>query len=450
MRTINITKAVDDSKVNPVQLSVLLWCAFIIIFDGYDLVVYGAVVPSLIESWSLKPSVIGYISSLTLFGGLIGAPVCGILADKIGRKKIIITCVALFGLFTLLSGLANGPVEFAVYRFIAGLGLGGVAPLLVALTTEYSPKSSRSMMVAIMFSGTAIGGILVALLGMKVIPTLGWQWMFYIGALPLLSIPFLIKFLPESLAYYAARGEHEKVRTLLKKLNPSFSTQQDDTYEVHLPKAGMPVVKLFEEKRGTSTVMFCIICLMTFFMIYGFGTWLPQLMVKAGYPLTSSLMFLVALNIGGIIGAISGGWLADRIGPKPVLISTFSLGAICLFLLVLNPGSLILYFLIAVAGAGSIGSQILVNGYVSKFYPTHIRTTALGFSTGIGRIGAILGPAIVGILLELSLPAKMNFIIFAIPAFLAAVAIWFVVDKQSDFNKIEDDASKNNGVQQAN
>ncbi|MFD1706135.1 MFS transporter [Siminovitchia sediminis] len=446
MRQINVAQVVDDSKVNSLHLTVLLWCIFIIVFDGFDLAIYGAVIPSLSQLWSLNPGVVGFIGSLSLIGSLIGALTCGIIADKIGRKKVIIACVLLFSVFSIMTGLSNGPVDFAIYRFIAGLGLGGVGPLVVVLTSEYSPKSKRSMMVGIMYSGFSIGGILVALSGLVVIPNLGWQWMYYIGALPLISIPILIKYLPESLAYYVVKGEREQVQKILKRLNPSFTPKSDDVYEVNLPKTGMPVVQLFKERRGTTTIMFWIICFMGLLMTYGLSTWLPQLMIKAGYPLNSSLLFMFALNLGAILGAIAGGWLADRIGSKKVLVGLFGFGAICLSLLGFNPGSAVLYFLIIVSGAASIGAQIIANGYISKFYPAHIRSTALGWAIGIGRFGAILGPSIGGLLLELSLPIYMNFIVFAIPALLAALATWNVRDRYSDFHQIKADSSKDQAV----
>lgn len=439
LRNINIAHVIEGSKFNSFHLSVLLWCIFLILFDGFDLVVYGAVIPSLVEEWGTAPSVLGLIGSLTLVGGLIGSLLCGILADKVGRKKVIISCVVLFGTFTLLTGFAQGPVDFALYRLTAGLGLGGIPPLLVVLTSEYSPKSIKNIMVGVMFSGYSIGGILVSLLGMKVIPDLGWQWMFFIGAIPLLSIPFLIKYLPDSLYYYVEKGEYKKAKAIVKRLDPSYVPHEQDGFKNDLQSVtGVPVVKLFENRLGRTTTMFWIACFMGLLMVYGLGTWLPQLMVEAGYPLNSSLLFLFSLNIGAIIGSICGGWLADRIGSKRVLISLFTFGAICLILLGFKPGSIVLYLLVAVAGAASIGSQNLNNAYISTFYPTYIKSTALGWALGIGRFGAILGPSIGGVLIELKLPMYMNFISFALPALIAAAAISFIQDKynssKSSFN----------------
>ena len=429
MQKINIAQAIGESKFNAFHLTVLLWCIFLILFDGYDLVVYGSVIPTLSEEWGTSAGVLGLIGSLTLVGGLIGSLICGVTADKIGRKKVIIACVAVFGVFTLLTGIAQGPADFAAYRFLAGLGLGGIPPLLVTLTSEYSPKSMRNILIGIMFSGYSIGGILVSLCGMKVIPSLGWNWMFYIGAIPLLAIPFLIKHLPESLYYYVKKGEIDKAKRVLKRLNPSYEPDERDEFEIELTTSGVPVVKLFEAHRGRSTIMFWIACFMGLLMVYGLGTWLPQLMVDAGYALHSSLLFLFCMNMGAIIGSVSGGWLADRIGSKRVLISLFGCGGICLVLLGVNPGSLTLYILVAIAGAATIGSQNLNNAYISTFYPPHIKSTGLGWALGVGRMGAILGPTIGGLLLDSGLPVYVNFISFAIPAAVAAIALSFIQNK---------------------
>ncbi|MGE7604550.1 MFS transporter [Peribacillus sp. NPDC097675] len=437
MKQINVAEVIEGSKFNSFHLSVLLWCIFLILFDGYDLVVYGSVIPTLSQEWGTAPSILGLIGSLTLVGGLIGSLVCGVVADKVGRKKVIITCVALFGTFTLLTGLAKGPVDFAIYRFLAGLGLGGIPPLLVVLTSEYSPKSIKNMMVGIMFSGYSIGGILVSLFGMKVIPELGWEWMFFIGTIPLLALPFLIKYLPESLYYYVEKEEHEKAKEIVARLDPCYIPHDTDRFIMNLSTSGVPVVKLFEKQRGRSTIMFWIACFMGLLMVYGLGTWLPQLMIEAGYPLNSSLLFLCCLNIGAIIGSICGGWLADRIGSKRVLISYFSIGAVCLVLLGFKPGSLFLYVLVAIAGAATIGSQNLNNAYISMFYPTQIKSTGLGWALGIGRFGAIVGPTIGGLLIEWKFPLYINFLSFAIPAFIAAISISFVQNKHKSTKNLE-------------
>ena len=433
MRSINVAQMIGDSKLNSFHFLIIGICSFILLCDGFDMMVYGSVLPSLIEEWGLTSSAAGYIGSLTLFGSLIGCLVCGTLGDKLGRKKVIIFGFIIFNLFTLLAGFAQGPLDFGIYRFVAGLGLGGMPPLIIALASEYSPKMSRSMLIGMVSTGFAVGGMLVALLGIFVIPNLGWQWMFFLGSLPLLTVPLLIKYLPESLVFLVNKGEDERVRTILERVNPTYESRMGDKFEVNLTAKGMTVTKLFENQRGVSTVAFWITSFMVLLIVYGLGTWLPKLMVEAGFPLKSSLMFLFSLNLGAIVGQVGGGWLADRLGSKRVIVIMFLIGSLSLVLLGFRSPELVMYLLVAIAGACSTGTGCVNNAYASIFYPTIIRSTAIGWSLGIGRFGAVIGPVFGGYLLSLSLPTYINFIGFALPGILAAIAICFIQDKYSDY-----------------
>ncbi len=156
---ININNIVDEAKFRPFHWGVLIWCLLIIIFDGYDLVIYGVALPLLMQEWGLSAVQAGLLASTALFGMMFGAMSFGTLSDKLGRKKTIMICVAIFSGFTFCGAFASTPVEFGILRFLAGLGIGGVMPNVVALMTEYSPKRSRSTLVALMFSGYAIGGM---------------------------------------------------------------------------------------------------------------------------------------------------------------------------------------------------------------------------------------------------------------------------------------------------
>ncbi|SFD43148.1 MFS transporter, AAHS family, benzoate transport protein [Lentibacillus persicus] len=432
MSKINVNNTVDNSKFNSFHLLLVFFGFLILLADGYDLMVYGAVLPSLIDEWSITASTAGFIGSLTLVGGLLGNLIFGILGDKVGRKKTIISCVFSFSFFTVLCGFALGPVDFAVYRFIAGLALGGVMPIIVSLTSEYAPKSIRSMLVGVASTGFAVGGILVALIGSNIITNIGWQWMFYTGGFPLLIIPFLIKYLPDSLAFHIKNKENKKVRSILKKLDPSLQLTDEDVFEVDLPKKGVPLSELFKEKRTVSTLGFWVSTFMLLLMVYGLGTWLPQLMVEAGYALNSSLTFLLALNFGAMFGQVGGGLLADCNGSKKVLIGMFILGAISLTLFGLQFEAIMLYLLAGIAGSCTTGGQAVNNAYASRFYPVHAKSTGVGWALGIGRFGAIVGPSMGGLLLASNIPIYMNFIMFAIPGLLGAVAISFVQDKYSE------------------
>ena len=432
MRELNVNLLIDHAKFTPLHWRILFWCTLIIIFDGYDLVIYGVVLPILMKEWNLDPVTAGLLGSSALFGMMIGAMLLGTLSDKLGRKKMIVLCIILFSGFTVLNGFAQTPTQFAVMRFIAGLGIGGVMPNVVALMSEYSPRRIRSTLVAVMFSGYGVGGMMSAGLGIWIVPNFGWQVMFYLAVIPLLLLPLIIKMLPDSVAFMLKNGQTEQARKVMRELVPSENIGDED--KLVLPEAVQTKAKisdLVKEHRLGSTLSFWCAFFMCLLMVYALGSWLPKLMTMAGYGLSSSLMFLLALNIGGIIGAISGGWLSDRFHPKPVLVVFFLFGAASISLLGFNNPQAVLYLLVTVAGAATIGSQILLYAYVAQFYPTAIRSTGLGWASGVGRTGAIIGPMLGGTLLAMALPHQMNFIAFAIPGLVAALAIALVSKKHA-------------------
>lgn len=430
---LDINTVVDKAKFTAFHWNVLIWCLLIIIFDGYDLVIYGVALPLLMQEWSLSAIQAGLLASTALFGMMFGAMCFGTLSDKIGRKKTIMICVAIFSGFTFLGAFTSSPIEFGVLRFLAGLGIGGVMPNVVALMTEYAPKRIRSTLVALMFSGYAIGGMTSALLGAWLVADYGWKIMFYIAIVPFLALPLIWKCLPESLMFLTKTGKTKQVSEIVNKIcpeQPVFTTTQFVVAEVAAVDQA-PLRALFQQGRSFSTFMFWIAFFMCLLMVYALGSWLPKLMIQAGYSLGASMIFLFALNIGGMVGAIGGGVLADKFHLKPVLSIMFAVGAVALIMLGFNSPQLVLYTLIAIAGAATIGSQILLYTFVAQFYPAAVRSTGMGWASGIGRIGAIVGPVLTGALLTFQLPHQMNFLMIAIPGVIAALAIFMVNLKAS-------------------
>lgn len=245
--TLNINRVIDEAKFAPFHWKVLFWCLLIIIFDGYDLIIYGVALPLLMEEWSLTAVQAGFLASAALFGMMFGAMIFGTLSDKIGRKKTIMICVGLFSSFTFLGAFAGGPIQFATLRFIAGLGIGGVMPICVALTSEYAPKRIRSTLVAIMFSGYAIGGMASALLGSFLVVDFGWEIMFYIAGIPMLLLPIIWKMLPESLMYLVKEKRDKEAKIIVKKLAPQETITTSTSLLLDEPTKGddAPIKALF-------------------------------------------------------------------------------------------------------------------------------------------------------------------------------------------------------------
>lgn len=428
MRTIDVHKLADDARFNRFHLKVLLWCLLIIVIDGYDIAVAGTALPSIMKEMNVTASTAGFMASSALFGMMFGAMLLGTLSDRIGRRWTIVICVFLFSVFTAAAGFMTEPVSFSVMRFIAGLGIGGVMPNIVAQMTEYSPKKIRSVMTTLMFSGYALGGILAAVLGKQLIGDYGWQSVFIAAGAPLVLIPFILKSMPESLPYLIAHHDDRHLREIVQRIEPSLKLSAEDQFVVppSAKGAGAPIARLFQEGRGLSTLMFWVAFFTGLFMIYALSSWLTKLMAMSGYSLGSALSFVIALNLGAMFGAIVGGWLADKFHIKWVLVTMYALGGLFLYLMTVPMSTDMLYLVIGAVGACSTGAQIVAYAYSGQFYPMSIRSTGIGMAAGVGRTGAILAPLLIGLIVSLKLPLEQNFLVIGAAGVIGAVALAFI------------------------
>jgi AAHS family benzoate transporter-like MFS transporter len=433
MQTIDVQKLADETKFNRFHLKVLLWCLLIIIIDGYDIAVAGTALPSIMQQMGVTASTAGFMASSALFGMMFGAIFLGALSDRIGRRWTISICVFLFSVFTAAAGFTNDPITFSVMRFIAGVGIGGVMPNIVAQMTEYSPKKIRSLMTTAMFSGYAVGGILAAVLGKQLIGEYGWQAVFIAAGAPVLLIPFILKTMPESLSYLVAHKDDRQLREVVQNLAPNLHVATDDRFLV--PKKDVAedgaLTELFKGGRSLSTVMFWIAFFAGLFMIYALSSWLTKLMAMSGYSLGSALSFVIALNVGAVVGAIGGGWLADRFNIKWVLVTMYALGGFFLYLMTFKTSTEVLYFVIGMVGACSTGAQIVAYAYCGQYYPMAIRSTGIGMAAGVGRLGAIAAPLLIGLIVSLQLPLSQNFLVIGAAGVIGALALGFIDHRRS-------------------
>ena len=425
MRHIDIRALADGARFNRFHAGILAWCALIIICDGYDLAVAGIALPSIMKEMGVTAQNAGFMVSAALFGMMFGAIFLGTIADRIGRRYAIVICLALFSVFTAAAGMSSDPYVFSAMRFLAGLGIGGVMPNVVAQMTEYSPRRIRATMVTLMFSGYAVGGMLAALLGKGLIEQHGWQSVFLAAGVPVLLIPFILKSLPESMTFLVQRKRLAELQRTLARMEPSYRAQAGDRFDLPATDRaqGAPIGQLFQDGRGFSTAMFWIAFFMCLFMVYALSSWLAKLMAGAGYSLGSALTFVLVLNFGAVVGAVGGGWLADRFHIKYVLVAMYALAAVSITLLGYPVSTPALFVLVGLAGASTIGTQIVTYAYAGQFYPTAIRSTGIGWASGVGRGGAILAPIVIGTLVGMALPLQQNFQAMAIPAVIAAVSV---------------------------
>ena len=425
MRTLDVHPIIDNARFTPFHWMVMAWCGLLLIFDGYDLFIYGVVLPVIMKEWGLTPLQAGALGSYALFGMMFGAIFLGTIADRIGRRKAIAICIALFSVFTAAAGFTHDPYTFSAMRFLAGLGIGGVMPNVVAQMTEYSPKKIRATMVTLMFSGYAVGGMLAALLGKGLLETYGWSSVFMAAGLPVLLIPVILKTLPESMPFLIRENRLDELKQIVTRMEPSYRPDAGDRFALPAQDRaeGAPIGKLFQDGRGFSTAMFWIAFFMCLFMVYALSSWLTKLMASAGYSLGSALTFVLVLNFGAVIGAVGGGWLADRFNIKYVLMGMYALAAVSITLLGFKVPTELLFLLVGLAGASTIGTQIVTYAYAGQFYPMAIRSTGIGWASGVGRSGAILAPIAIGTLVGMALPLEQNFMAIAIPAAIAVIAV---------------------------
>ena len=433
MREIDLQRLVAEAKVGRVHRVVLFWCALIIIFDGYDLAIVGIALPSIMQEMRVNPAQAGFMVSSALFGMMLGNVLLGSVADRIGRRRTIACCIALFSLLTVAAGIARNPVEFGVARFIAGIGIGGVMPNVIAQMTEYAPRRVRSTLVALMFSGYSVGGMLAALLGKAMIDGYGWRSVFIAAGLPLLLIPMFLRRMPESLSFLARNGQQQALANIACRIDPELKVRSDHRlrWSQQDEASRAPLRLLLSDGRGVSTMMFWGACFICLFMVYALSSWLVKLMASTGYSMGSALTFAFALNGGAVAGAIGGGWLADRSQIKHVLMTMFVLASVSITLLGFGLPTASMLLLAALAGASTIGTQILLCAYAGQFYPAAIRATGIGWVLGVGRSGAILAPIFIGFLVDMALPIHWNFMAIGLPAVLAALTMHFIDDGQS-------------------
>jgi MFS transporter, AAHS family, benzoate transport protein len=369
---------------------VLALCFLIVVFDGYDLIVFGAAVPALLDhpQWDLTPDQVGVIGSLALAGMLIGAMLSGALADLIGRRRLVLFCLVWFSVAMLAVAAAPTPEALGLFRFLAGLGFGGVTPTGIALVVEWAPPHRRNLNTAIVSAGFPIGGVLAGAAGATLLSEHGFRVLFALGGLALVTVvPLAIWKLPES---------------------PQFEARRAGVVDRRVP-----VKDILRGRLLAVTVIFGLANFASFLVLYGLVTWMPKLMLDAGYEMGPSQAFLLLLNLGAVLGGTWASSIADRVGGHVVVPIAFVLGAVCVLMLGVEMALAPLYILVFLAGAFALGVQPPLFGYAATSFETEHRASALGVVLGVARLGGITGPILGGFLVARDLGLLPSFAVFA-------------------------------------
>lgn len=375
----------------------LCWLA--VLFDGLDMFIYGSVLPHLLETrtFGLTPDQAGDLGSYATFGMLIGALTAGTVADRIGRKKLMVACVTLFSLASGLCALADGVAVFGLGRTLAGIGLGGLLPTAISMVSDYAPRGRAALVIGLLMTAHHAGGILSAYVAKWLVDPVGWRAAFWVCVLPLLFVPVLARFLPESLSFLVAKGRTEEARALAAR------------HGVELPAAKPAgagagdrwtnLAGLFRGGEWSRTLLYWLASFGGLLLVYGVATWLPTLMRAEGYELGSALSFVVVFNLGGIVGMLVAGRAADSFGAPRISAVWFALTAAGVYLLSVHMPMTVTMVVVFLTGVFLNSAQTMIYATVSIRSAPDTRATAVGWTSGMGRFGAVFGPWLGGQLL---------------------------------------------------
>ena len=424
--TVVVTDLLDRSPFSALQLRVVLLCGAVAVLDGMDLQSIGLAAPSMARALTIERHAFGFVFSAALLGLMVGSAVFGPLADRMGRRPILILSTAIFGLFTILTAFAQDLTSLLLIRFLTGVGLGGATPSFVSLTSEYAPPRLRRLVIALLWAGIPLGGALGGVLASQIIPTLGWRALFYVGGgLPIALSIVLLLFLPESLDFLiASNAGADRLFSIVRRIAPGEPLQRH--YIVGEPKlVGTPVRQLFADGRGFGTVLLWGLLFLLFLVLVTNTAWSPTLLSMSGLAPAQIGWIMAASNGGAVLGSLVIGVLIQRHGPFRVLTAALVAGGLCFMLFGLALPSFgllsLLQGVVQLLVGGSGGGAIAV---AAMLYPTSIRSTGVGWSTGFGRLGSVVGPLAAGALVTAQVAAGF---VYAVLGLLVIGAALFVL-----------------------
>ena len=375
---------------------------------------------------SLSDPQFSYFATAPLVGILLGALFFGGLGDKYGRRPVLIAATLVFSLLTLFTGFAQSLTQLIVLRLLAGIGMGGIMPNVVALVGEYSPKRSRAFLMMFISNGFNVGGILVGFASSVLIPDYGWRAVFYFGGVvPILIAALMYWGLPESLQFLALKGGREPaIRRWLSKIAPTLSLTASTRFEVpERPSAGVPVGRLFDDGRAAGTMLLWVINFMNLVVLYFLAQWLPRVFTAIGLSDTSTIWVHTMLYLGGAIGTLILGSMILKHGYARVLKLSFGLGVIAVAAIGQPMAISTLFVVVFVAGFCIVGGQAGLNAMAASFYPTDLRSTGVGYALGIGRVGGIVVNPLAGALFDRGWLARQLLLAAALPAAVTVMGL---------------------------
>ena len=440
LRQVDVTRLINDSTRQSLPITVAVICFLAIVFDGLDSGLFGTVLPALMKDMKLGPAEAGILGSIGHVGAVGGAVLFGVAADAIGRKRMLLIGITIFTVFTAACGLSRGFIDFAIYRFIAGIGLAGIVPIAVALVFEYTPGKHKAAVSSASYMGIGVGVLLSAVLSIAFLPTAGWRSILIGTALCIVLVPVALPLLPESMSILVKKGRTDSIRKILKRVDPKFISDANDKYVLNeAPAPKVPLGRLFQGAYARTTLLLgaALFCLMM--IAVTLTTWIGQLMVQRGFALATGITFILVFSISNFIATPLAGWLADRMGYKKVFAIYMPVLFVSISLIGIVQSQIAAMVCMFFAGFATMGATCLLLPYAGSLYPMSFRSSAMGVVYAIGRIGPIVGPVIAGFMLAAGLSVPLILVCIAIPSLVALAA--FVLTKDASAQPAEQETA---------
>ena len=426
-REVNVADVIDHNPISGSQIRLFVLCALCLLMDGFDVQVMGFVAPALIEAWKIPGPALTPVLTAGNLGILVGALIFTMVADKIGRRPVLIWATLYFSVMMVITAQATTIEQLVVLRFITGLGLGSIIPNATALIGEFSPKHRRvTLMMAVSVSFTAGAGF-GGFVSLALVPRFGWESVFYFGGLvPLLIAAAMYLWLPESLQFMVVRNRRpDEVRRVIAGIDPRLGAASDVRFvATEAQKGGVPAMHLFRDGRTPVTLLLWVVNFMNTLIVYSLSGWMPTIIRNVGYSQQEAVLVGAILQVGGTLGTLAFAGIIPRLGFIPVLAGSFAAGSLVIAAVGWSVPVLgALLFTVFFAGWCSIGAQPGLNAMSATFYPTYLRSTGIGWALGFARFGGVVGPIVGGELLRRQWAPDQLFLAAAVPPVIALIGI---------------------------
>jgi len=422
----DVRALINEGSVTRYQQRIIALCFAVVAMDGMDIALMGFIAPALKVSWGVTTQQLGAIISAALIGLALGALFAGPLADRFGRRVIIISSVFFFGLWTLATAFSQNAEQMMLFRFLTGLGLGAAMPNVGTLVAEYSPERKRAFIITIVFCGFTFGAAGGGFAASWLIPNYGWHAVLVLGGLlPLLIVPLLLKWLPESLRFLLSRhAPAERIRQIVEKMAPG-QVGLGSQFALSEKAQREGAVKLVLTRPYlTGSVLLWGSYFMGLFLVYLIGSWLPSLVKDMGMTVTQAALVTAMYQAGGTLGSLFAGWMMDRFNANLALAAIYFTGAIATVAIGYAPAHTLILSLVAFSSGFCLnGANTGMNALSASYYPTRARATGSSWMHGVGRMGAILSAFAGAQMLSMGWHITEVFSSLAIPAVLTSLML---------------------------